>query len=41
MAGAGLVKGGDGLWIKLGALPVFIITVIFTKHFIAKSDPKS
>lgn len=34
MAGGGLVKGGDGLWVKLGALPVFLITVIITKRMI-------
>lgn len=34
MAGAGLVKGGDGLWVKLGALPVFLITVMITKRII-------
>lgn len=34
MAGGGLVKGGDGLWVKLGALPVFLITVIITKRVI-------
>lgn len=34
MAGGGLIEGGDGLWVKLGALPVFLITVIFTKRMI-------
>lgn len=34
MAGGGLVKGGDGLWVKLGALPVFLITVMITKRII-------
>lgn len=34
MAGGGLVKGGDGLWVKLGTLPVFLITVIITKRVI-------
>ncbi len=34
MAGGGLVKGGDGLWVKLGALPVFLMTVIITKRVI-------
>ncbi len=38
MAGAGLVKGGDGLWVKLGALPVFLITVIITKRMINVAD---
>uniref|UniRef100_A5WHU9 DUF1275 domain-containing protein n=1 Tax=Psychrobacter sp. (strain PRwf-1) TaxID=349106 RepID=A5WHU9_PSYWF len=36
MAGGGLVKGGDDLWIKLGALPVFIITVMFTQRYITR-----
>lgn len=39
MAGAGLVKGGDGLWVKLGALPVFLITVIITKRLINITNP--
>lgn len=34
MAGGGLVEGGNGLWIKLGALPVFLITVMITKRII-------
>lgn len=34
MAGGGLIEGGAGLWIKLGALPVFLLTVIFTKRAI-------
>lgn len=34
MAGGGLVEGGDGLWVKLGALPVFLATVIITKRMI-------
>ena len=37
MAGSGLVKGEDGLWIKLAALPLFILTVMVTKVFIDKS----
>ncbi len=37
MAGSGLVKGEDGLWIKLAALPLFILTVMATKTFIDKS----
>lgn len=37
MAGSGLVKGEDGLWIKLAALPLFILTVMVTKIFIDKS----
>ncbi|MBO1530549.1 DUF1275 domain-containing protein [Psychrobacter sp. F1192] len=38
MAGSGLVKGEDGLWIKLAALPLFILTVMVTKIFIDKSN---
>lgn len=34
MAGAGMVKDDKGLWIKLGALPVFILTVIVTQRII-------
>ena len=34
MAGGGLVQGGNGLWVKLGALPVFLLTVIITKRAI-------
>ncbi len=34
MAGGGLVQGGNGLWVKLGALPVFLLTVIITKRLI-------
>lgn len=34
MAGAGMVKDDKGLWIKLGALPVFIITVMITQRII-------
>lgn len=37
MAGSGLVKGEEGLWIKLAALPLFILTVMVTKTFIDKS----
>lgn len=37
MAGSGLVNGEDGLWIKLAALPLFILTVMVTKVFIDKS----
>lgn len=37
MAGSGLVKGEEGLWIKLAALPLFVLTVIVTKTFIDKS----
>ncbi|WP_296405951.1 YoaK family protein [Psychrobacter sp.] len=38
MAGGGFVKEGEGLWIKLGALPVFLIAVVISKRFIAKSN---
>ena len=38
MAGSGLVKGEDGLWIKLAALPLFILTVVITKLFIDNSQ---
>lgn len=37
MAGSGLVKGEDGLWIKLAALPLFVLTVMVTKTFIDRS----
>ena len=41
MAGSGLVKGESGLWIKLSALPLFILTVMVTKIFIDHSANKS
>lgn len=34
LAGSALVKGGAGLWIKLGAIPLFIVTVMLTKMWI-------
>ena len=40
MAGSGLVKGEAGLWIKLAALPLFILTVMVTKIFIDHSKNK-
>lgn len=40
MAGSGLVKGEDGLWIKLAALPLFVLTVMLTKTFIDKSKKR-
>ncbi|MEN6669325.1 YoaK family protein [Psychrobacter sp. B38] len=40
MAGSGLVKGEDGLWIKLAALPLFVLTVMVTKTFIDKSQKR-
>lgn len=40
MAGSGLVKGEEGLWIKLAALPLFVLTVMVTKTFIDRSQQK-
>lgn len=40
MAGSGLVKGEDGLWIKLAALPLFVLTVVVTKTFVDKSKKR-
>jgi uncharacterized membrane protein YoaK (UPF0700 family) len=34
LAGSALAKGGAGLWIKLGAIPLFIVTVMGTKMWI-------
>lgn len=34
LAGAAFVKGGTGLWIKLGAIPLFIATVVVAKIWI-------
>lgn len=34
LAGAAWVKGGAGVWIKLAAIPLFILTVVITKFFI-------
>lgn len=34
LAGSALVKGGAGLWVKLGAIPLFILTVMLTKMWI-------
>lgn len=34
LAGSALVKGGAGLWIKLAAIPLFIVTVMGTKMWI-------
>src|SRR5207245_6461310 len=34
LAGAAFVKGGEGLWIKLAAIPLFIATVMLTKMWI-------
>ncbi|MCD1279751.1 DUF1275 domain-containing protein [Psychrobacter sp. CCUG 69069] len=41
MAGSGLVKGESGLWIKLAALPLFVLTVMVTKTFIDKSKKQT
>ena len=41
MAGSGLVKGEAGLWIKLAALPLFVLTVMVTKTFIDKSKKQT
>ncbi len=40
LAGSGLVKGEDGLWIKLASVPLFILTVVVTKIYIDKSKKK-
>ena len=40
LAGAALVKGGAGLWIKLAAIPLFIVTVVITKLLIDRSQTK-
>jgi uncharacterized membrane protein YoaK (UPF0700 family) len=38
LAGTAFVKGGAGLWIKLGAIPLFIATVMATKLWIDRCD---
>lgn len=38
LAGAGWVEGDEGIWIKLAAIPLFIVTVALTKYFIDRSD---
>lgn len=40
LAGAAWVKGGPGIWIKLGAIPLFILTVAITKYWIDRSTRK-
>lgn len=40
LAGAAWVKGGAGIWIKLGAIPLFILTVAITKYWIDRSTQK-
>lgn len=37
LAGAAFVKGGAGLWIKLGAIPLFIATVVISKMLIDRN----
>lgn len=41
LAGAAFAKGGAGLWIKLGAIPLFIATVMLTKLWIDRCSPSS
>ncbi|MBJ9984835.1 DUF1275 domain-containing protein [Acinetobacter sp. S40] len=41
LAGAAWVKGGSGIWIKLAAIPLFILTVAITKVLIDHSQNKS
>ncbi|QIO06546.1 YoaK family protein [Acinetobacter shaoyimingii] len=41
LAGAAWVKGGDGIWIKLCAIPLFILTVAITKYCIDHSENKN
>lgn len=38
LAGAGWLKSSDGIWIKLGAIPLFILTVAVTKMMIDRSQ---
>lgn len=40
LAGAAWVKGGPGIWIKLGAIPLFILSVAITKYWIDRSTRK-
>ena len=40
LAGAAWVKGGAGIWIKLAAIPLFILTVLITKALIDHSKHK-
>ena len=40
LAGAAWVKGGTGLWIKLGAIPLFILVVAITKYCVERSLQK-
>lgn len=41
LAGAAWIKGGPGVWIKLGAIPLFILTVAITKYLIDRSTKKN
>lgn len=44
LAGAGWVEGDEGVWIKLLAIPLFIVTVAITHYFIGRIQtriPKS
>nr|WP_265596504.1 YoaK family protein [Acinetobacter baumannii] len=41
LAGAALVKGGAGLWIKLAAIPLFIVTVVITKLLLTVVRPNT
>ena len=40
LAGAAWVKDGSGIWIKLAAIPLFILTVLITKALIDRSQHK-
>lgn len=40
LAGAAWVNGGPGIWIKLGAIPLFILTVAITKYWIDRSTQR-
>ncbi|MDQ8934477.1 YoaK family protein [Acinetobacter rudis] len=40
LAGAAWVKDGGGIWIKLSAIPLFILTVALTKYWIDQSTQK-
>ena len=40
LAGAAWVKEGAGIWIKLAAIPLFILTVLITKALIDRSEHK-
>ncbi|WP_089603870.1 YoaK family protein [Acinetobacter piscicola] len=40
IAGAAWVNDGSGIWIKLGAIPLFILTVAITKYWIDRSTQR-